>query len=386
MQSGMKRGNSAYGHQGMKRSRADGSEYLRILVRGQYAGKLIGKSGENMKRIRDKYGVKINGLSAVKAPERVIHITGPVSQCVEAVRELLPQCPESCYKASNFVVSPFELNLLVNTDVVGILVGPGGSRMKEVAQEFKVQLKVYPECLAGSNERVVSIGSKNVDVAIQALASVMSILATGEMRGETIFYNPDGNGTRYSGNNNFGNNHNNSNNFENNFGNNFNNNFNNNNVNNNTMDNVKDNLFIRNKLGMLSNNNNFGGPIIPKEAGPTTEDDIVKLLVNYRDFKARSNIERAWDFGSVETVTTLEISSDLCGGIVGKGGQNIKYIKQVSGARIDTSPPERDDDKNGNRTVTMQGTQDQIQIAQQLMAQCIERRNAKRELAGTVVH
>ena len=100
--------------------------------------------------------------------------------------------------------------------------------------------------------------------------------------------------------------------------------------------------------------------------------NIAALLVAQRNLKQQKGFDPSWDFGSVQTTTTLTLSNELCGAIIGKGGQNIRYVKQVSGATIDMTKADGDSE----RTVTMSGTQDQITVAEQLMNQCI--RSSKR--------
>merc|ERR1719193_1672701 len=103
------------------------------------------------------------------------------------------------------------------------------------------------------------------------------------------------------------------------------------------------------------------------------EKNVAAILVQQRQLREQSGMDMSKDFGSVETVTTLTISNELCGAVIGQGGTNIKYIKQVSGAKVETSRSEKG--SNEKRTITLTGTQDQIQIAEQLMAQCIRAGN-----------
>jgi transcription antitermination factor NusA-like protein len=105
--------------------------------------------------------------------------------------------------------------------------------------------------------------------------------------------------------------------------------------------------------------------------------NIAVLLVAQRNQKQQNGFDPALDFGSVQTVTTLRVSNELCGVIIGMGGRNIRYIKQVSGAQIDFKKC----DDNEDRVLTMHGTQDQIQVAEQLMAQCVkaDKRNGQRQ-------
>merc|ERR1712183_497301 len=96
--------------------------------------------------------------------------------------------------------------------------------------------------------------------------------------------------------------------------------------------------------------------------------NIAALLVNQRNMKEQMGFDPSIDFGSIQTVTTLTLSNEMCGAIIGKGGQNIRYVKQVSCAQIDMSKSDGDTE----RKITLTGTQDQIQVAELLMAQCVK--------------
>ena len=92
---------------GQKRSRQEG-ERIRLLVLGRYAGILIGRGGENMKRLREQYGVKISGLNS-RCNERVLQIAGPRDDSLAVVKELLPLCPEAVFAATNITKNAFEV-------------------------------------------------------------------------------------------------------------------------------------------------------------------------------------------------------------------------------------------------------------------------------------
>jgi len=314
-----------------KKPRQEGEMKVRLLVLGRYAGSLIGKGGENFKRLRLEYPVRITGLSS-QANERVLQLDGQVEHCVSIVRELIPLCPEARYGASTGK-SEFELNLLSNTQVVGLLIGRGGSKMREVSDETGIRLKVYPDCLPNSNERVVSLGANDEDTIIQGLKKVLEILDGAPVRSATTYFNPDKNPPAVG-----------------------------------SMD----------MIGRPQQNQNqrtglLGQQTVAADAlqGPSLSDSIDNvpgLLIAYRDMKKKAGFDPTADFGSLQTETTIKIPYGLSGAIIGKGGQNIRYMKSVSGATMDFSPAGSNDNE---RTITMTGTQDQIQIAEQLMAQCI---------------
>merc|ERR1711962_307128 len=137
------------------------------------------------------------------------------------------------------------------------------------------------------------------------------------------------------------------------------------------------NINVPSNMNMGPTLNIMQGGLGAGAAPEAEEKNVAAILVQQRDQRIKSGIDLSKDFGSVETVTTLLLPNELCGVVIGKGGTNIKYIKEVSGAQIETAPG----DAGGfdKRNVTLTGTQDQIQIAEQLMAQCLRAANQQQQ-------
>jgi len=331
-----------------KRARHDASK-VRLLLLGRYCGALIGKGGENFKRLRESYGVKITGLSS-RANERVLQIEGSTENCLHVVEELLPSCAESRY-ASNFPDrAPIEINLLANTDAVGMLIGKGGTKMKEIALEAGCRLKVYPKCLPKSNERVVAIGGDTTEVVIKGVSLSLDILNQATPRSPPIFFNPEnitesdvlamdlGNNSRGAG--------------------------------------------PMNNIGKppLQHQHHQQQPSIPPPQGNPLDTNIAMMLIAQRELKQHNPVDPKVDFGSVATTTSLTLSNEMCGAIIGKGGQNIKFTRNMSGAKIDFTKNDQSSDdgtlqqqqqQSTKRTITISGTQEQVRIAEELMNQCV---------------
>lgn len=317
---GTKRANGDGEYGGDKKFKEDYSK-IRILLKGNYSGALIGKGGENFKRLREEYGVKITGLSS-RAQERVLQLDGKTNDCVSIIKELLPSCPEAPFLSQNNRL-PVELNLLVNSDRVGSVIGKGGSKIKEICEKSGGKLKVYPDCLPNSNERVVSIGGSDEDLVISALDLVLSVVESTPARSQTVFFNPANPAPNpLSG----------------------------------PQGNHNDTAMLTQTTAV--NNVNLASSV-----------DIASLLMAGKDLKQRSPVDPAKDFGQVPTVTSLTVSNEMCGAIIGKAGMNIRQIRISSGAKIDFTQNEAGD--KSDRTITITGTQDQIQIAEQLMSQIV---------------
>lgn len=172
-----------------KKARYEGTVKIRLLMVGRYAGALIGKGGQNFKRLREEYNVKITGFST-QAHYRVLCLEGERENCVSVIKEILPSSPEAPYASQTKTKIAFELNLLVNTLEVGSIIGKGGSKIKEICDKAGGKIKVYPDCLPNSNERVVSIGGEDEEQVINTLQIVLYLLESFQPKSATVFYDP----------------------------------------------------------------------------------------------------------------------------------------------------------------------------------------------------
>lgn len=311
---------ASYGTGESNKKPRQGGIKLRLLIKGNYAGALIGKGGENFKRLREQYGVKITGLST-RAEDRVLQLEGDKGDCASIIKDLLPLCPDASFVAQANR-SPVELNLLVNTSQVGLVIGKAGAKLKEIREESGGHIKVYPDCLPNSNERVVALGGEDEVMVLVALDMVLSTLDGNVPNTPTAYYDPA---------------------------------------------NTQINPLAGSQIGQQqqakgghTNTNNRDAVSL----------DVAKLLIARLDMKQRNPLPAANDFGQVPTVTVLTVPNLMVGAIIGRSGMNIKQIRMSSGAEIDFSKNESGD-QSADRVITITGTQDQIQIAEVLMAQFV---------------
>lgn len=352
---------------------------------------VIGKGGENVKRLLKKYNVKVTGLSGPSI-ERAVTIMGNRGNCFDCVRDVLSYCKEGPYCADDRRKSPFELNLLINTDTIGIIVGKGGSQIKEICDTSRTRVRTYPDCLPNSTERVIAIGGDNDKAVIGAVDQIIDVIAKYPSKLTTQFYDPVysvnamgtmgamgamgppdmaagppadfgygnvppfNNGPYPDGSYPQG-----------------------------PYSNAPMNDY-RNTVPMADNSaNNYTYPNAPGQSATTVPSapvpnnavpssgarqpntDIGAMLVRIRD-SAKAYPYPQPDFQQIETKSELTIPNEMCSSIIGSGGCNVRWVREVSGAKIDfTQVPKGSKE---NRTVTLRGTQEQVQIAEQLMLQC----------------
>lgn len=160
---------------------------VRILLPGSNCGPVIGKGGTNLAKFRSENNVDIN-LVGDRNTDRVLNIIGHQENCLNVVNEIVQLCPVAPYTvAQNCAV---ETNFLILSDLIGHLVGKGGSKLKEIREQSNSKIKIYPECMPGSNERVVAVGGEDQEVIINALRIILNTVEDKLQTQQQIFYDP----------------------------------------------------------------------------------------------------------------------------------------------------------------------------------------------------
>ena len=306
---------------GNMRAQCVESSKIRLLVLTEYAGYMIGRGGENVRRLRTKYNVNINGLDRQGKEVAVLQITGPRDAALEAIAELLPLCPKA-YFVSGKHHRTHDVNLLVNQKLCGLLI----VQYKQICEEFgTILLKVHPTPLPGSDERVVAVSDHNVPVLIAALTKILNVLDQSTEDSDTKFFDP-------------------------------------------TTQTLPKPVILQEESLQFPRLNpqlqDRGSPPQSRNAGldtvegqplcePPALNQIAAMLVEERDRQTSNGEDASNDMGFAKTTTILTISDKLCALVMGTEGRNIEYIKQTSGATIEFSEARFDQQE---RTVVMSGT------------------------------
>ncbi|KAJ3331950.1 RNA binding protein, heterogenous nuclear RNP-K like protein [Blyttiomyces sp. JEL0837] len=182
--------------QGADSSRQDGHTTpiitVRSLVTTKEAGVIIGKGGKNVAEVRAETGVRA-GVSKVVpgAHERILTISGTtlsVAKAYSIIGQHLLDNPVST-QPSNYADCT-TIRLLVPHQLMGSIIGKGGSKIKEIQEESGAKLVIAKEMLPQSTERVIEVYGlvESIKIAVYNIAEcIFNDLdrATG-----AILYNP----------------------------------------------------------------------------------------------------------------------------------------------------------------------------------------------------
>uniref|UniRef100_A0A915CTK1 K Homology domain-containing protein n=1 Tax=Ditylenchus dipsaci TaxID=166011 RepID=A0A915CTK1_9BILA len=134
----------------------------------QVGGAVIGKGGENVRTIGQKYNASIS-INDRNTAERVLSIIAKQDVIVDCVRDILPTFTK---------INPSkeaEVRKLVHRSHVGLIIGSKGASIKELKETTKTFINIYKEVCPNSTDRVVQING-SVDGVVRAVAKLIEEL------------------------------------------------------------------------------------------------------------------------------------------------------------------------------------------------------------------
>ncbi|XP_028399071.1 heterogeneous nuclear ribonucleoprotein K-like [Dendronephthya gigantea] len=344
-----------------KRMRVEAGEgpntILRILVNSKDAGGIIGKGGSNIKRLREQFKATVN-IPDTSCPERVLSINAVLGSALTILHECIPKICESQLRV-NPRDDP-EIQMLVQQSQAGSIIGRGGSKIKSLREATKTNVKVFPDCLPESSERIVAIQG-TPDHIVDCVQNICETLRETPTKGQINLYDPSQVGSFHGD---FGGFH-------------------------------QGGGFGRGGRGRggrggrgrgggrvytgRSGNSGGGGPNFgpgPMEGGPPPGGMFgggqMPGDFPVDNFNANPGAQQ---FDPNSTTTQVTIPKDLAGSIIGPGGNRINRIRRDTGANIKIDEPMPG---SNDRIITISGTQDQINHGQYLMQKCVREYSGKK--------
>jgi heterogeneous nuclear rnp K-like protein 2 len=167
---------------------------IRMYCPVKEASTIVGKKGDTINHIRDKANVRINVSDNLKdIPERIVTVRGPSEDVAKAfgliTRTILDE-PED-EPASTFS-KQYTLKILVPHAMVGYIIGKGGAKFREIEENSAAKLKAAEQPLPYSTDRVLAIAgvADAIHIAIYYISQTMLEHKDALKKNKIIFYNP----------------------------------------------------------------------------------------------------------------------------------------------------------------------------------------------------
>lgn len=143
---------------------ADGALEARFLMLQEEAPVVIGKGGENAKRIRGECRVQMTITRLQNtAGERICRIRGSpssIASAVEKIATLQVTNADQIFKKRQIRPTKDDetcITLLVHEILVGVVIGKGGALAKQIAHDMNARMKVDAEVIGDSTDRACRV-------------------------------------------------------------------------------------------------------------------------------------------------------------------------------------------------------------------------------------
>ena len=151
--------------------------HIRAVITSPEAATIIGKGGENVSKIRQMSNAKCTVSDYQKgAIERILTVSGSVDAVAKAFGLIIRTLNnEPLAEASNPQSKTYPLRLLIPSILIGSIIGKGGARIKEIQEASGARLNASDSVLPLSTERslVVMGVADAVHIATYYVASTL---------------------------------------------------------------------------------------------------------------------------------------------------------------------------------------------------------------------
>lgn len=162
---------------------------LRFLANSREVGSIIGKKGDNVKKVREESGSRVN-ISDSSTPERIVTITGSTPEVIKAFSMI---CAKFEQDGQNFQLNSamplIMFRLVIPNSHCGSLIGKSGSNIKELREMTGATIQISNEMLLNSTERAVMI-SGSTDSIMQCIQRLCTIATETKTKSPIIPYQP----------------------------------------------------------------------------------------------------------------------------------------------------------------------------------------------------
>ncbi|XP_050405525.1 poly(rC)-binding protein 3 isoform X2 [Patella vulgata] len=321
---------------------------IRMIMQGKEVGSIIGKKGDNIKKFREESGAKIN-ISDGSCPERIVTTTGSTENIHKAFTMISKKFEEDLQNTPTVPKPPVTLRLVVPASQCGSLIGKGGSKIKEIRESTGASIQVASEMLPNSTERAVTL-SGTAEAITQCIRNICGIMLESPPKGANIPYRPKpvvspqvifAGGQAYA--------------------------------------------MQGGQVPMPNHEVNKMPPHMPMPHAvpliPSAQTVLPGGCISLNGDMSRPTYGlTAYQFARPNNVSSIQVANgnqthemnvpnDLIGCIIGRGGQKINEIRQLSGATIKISNAE---DGAADRKVTISGSPEMIGLAQYLINTSME--------------
>ncbi|ODV58928.1 telomere maintenance protein PBP2 ASCRUDRAFT_17335, partial [Ascoidea rubescens DSM 1968] len=324
--------------------------HFRMLCLVKEASLIVGKGGEKINHIKEHSNARVNVSENLKGvQERIVHVRGSAENVAKAfgliIRAIVDE-PEDIPSSPDS--KQFNLKLLIAHQVIGFVIGKGGAKFREIEDKSAAKLKASETPLPFSTDRCLSVIGVADAIHIATYFVAQCIYENKKLfhKQRTVQYQPGGGSVGFNPMNQL--------------------NIPLNQLNNPlNLNNPSQNNPLNNSNHSNNNPNNFNllsnlNPMMGTMGMMNSMNPMGYLNPSSNIRLPHNNNSHNHNQANAQTQEIL-IPNDHVGSIIGKGGKNIREIRDKSGAQIKISDP---DLKNPTeRKIILTGNYPSIQTA-----------------------
>lgn len=167
---------------------------LRMFCPVREASTVVGKKGEKINHIREKANVRINVSENLKnVPERIILVRGPaenVARSFGLIARTILEEPED--EPASMLSKPYNLKLLIPHPMVGYIIGKQGSKFREIEENSAAKLKAAEQPLPYCTDRILTVTGVGdaIHIAVYYISQVIIEHKDCLKKNKVVYYNP----------------------------------------------------------------------------------------------------------------------------------------------------------------------------------------------------
>ncbi|GMM36160.1 Pbp2 protein [Saccharomycopsis crataegensis] len=167
--------------------------HFRMLCPVKEAGLIVGKGGEKISYIKERSGARVNVSENLKGVyERVVHVRGPAEKVAKAFGLITRVVIDEPETPSSPDSKQYILKLLVPHPVIGFVIGKGGTKFREIEEKSAAKLKASETTMNFSTDRCLSITGVPDAIHIATYYVGQTIYENKKYMHKTkvVYYNP----------------------------------------------------------------------------------------------------------------------------------------------------------------------------------------------------
>ncbi|XP_026287837.1 heterogeneous nuclear ribonucleoprotein K isoform X1 [Frankliniella occidentalis] len=180
----------------LKRSRSADDVEARFLIPSKIAGSIIGRSGNNITKLRTEYKATIT-VPDCPGPERMLTICAEPETIVSVINDIIPHIDMASRNERGVGQTSgvqregegTDLRMLVHQSQAGCIIGKGGLKVKELRDKTGARIKIYTNCCPQSTDRVVQICGRN-NTCVDCVREILDLLQNTPIKGHSSPYDP----------------------------------------------------------------------------------------------------------------------------------------------------------------------------------------------------